>query len=233
MAAAAAAKATKPARFVSPRRRSMEGKVHVAKKEMGLDEDTYRGMMMNVTGKASLTQLSDAEVEKLIEDFKTKGWQAKPKSGAAGGVAKRADHPVARKARALWISLYQLGAIENHSEQALEAFAARQLKCDRLQWTRQDHADGLIEALVAIARRNGWDPKSKSLPEVKVRLIEAILTKLKEAGYAAENWSLSEAAERIAGFETNSPSTPCSWGDSAHVAIINKFAHLLKTGRKD
>jgi phage gp16-like protein len=229
---AALAKSAAPARFVSPRRRSMEGKVHVAKKEMGIDEDTYRGMMMDVTGKASLTQLSDREVEQLVEHFKTKGWQAKPKSGPLTS-SRRADHPIAKKARALWISLHQLGAIKNNSEQALEAFAKKQLKCDRLQWTRQDHADGLIEALIGIGRRHGWDAKHKSVPVIKVRLIEAILVKLKAAGYAGESWNLAEAANRIAGFETDSPSAPVSWGDSAHVAIINKFAHLLKTGRKD
>ena len=233
---AAVAKSAKPARFVSPRRRAMEGKVHVAKKEMGIDEDTYRGMMMDVTGKASLTQLNDREVEQLVEHFKAKGWQAKPKSPPkfAGSHSKGADHPTARKARALWISLYQLGAIENASERALETFVKRQMGIDRLAWANQGQMDKVIEGLIAIGRRHGWDAKQPNIKAIKVALAEAILAKLKAAGYAADNWTMAEAADRITGFVHEKGWTePGMWDDGDLTAITAKFAHLLKTGRKD
>ena len=232
---AALAKSAAPARFVSPRRRSMEGKVHVAKKEMGIDEDTYRGMMMDVTGKASLTQLNDREVEQLVEHFKAKGWQAKPKSPPkfAGSHSKGADHPTARKARALWISLYQLGAIENASERALETFVKRQMGIDRLAWANQGQMDKVIEGLIAIGRRHGWDAKHKSVVIIRVRLLEALLTKLKAAGYAAESWDLPAAAERIAGYKAKFSAAIGWWDDGDVTAITAKFAHLLKTGRND
>jgi phage gp16-like protein len=192
-------------------------------------------MMHEATGKSSLTQLTDAEAERLLGVFKAKGWQAKPKSGSksVSGRNARADHPVAKKARAMWISLHQLGAIENGSEQALEAFAARQLKCDRLQWARQDHADGLIEALMGIARRHGWDAKHRDLAVVKVRLMEALLAKLIEAGLADPDWDLADAACAIAGFGTNCPRTPRCWGDAAFTHITQEFAERLKSGGKD
>ena len=220
-------------RAISPQRRAMEGNIHVAKKETGIDEETYRAMMAEATGKSSLTQLTDAEAEQLLGVFKAKGWQAKSKSGVTPRRNARADHPVAKKARAMWISLHQLGAIENGSEQALEAFAARQLKCDRLQWTRQDHADGLIEALIGIARRHGWDAKHRDLAVVKVRLMEALLSNLIENGLADASWDLAEAAGEIAGFKTNCPLTPRNWGEPAFTEISQKFAQLLKTGREN
>ncbi|MFX8708345.1 regulatory protein GemA, partial [Acinetobacter baumannii] len=65
-------------------------------------------------------------------------------------------HPMARKARALWISLHKLGVVHNPSEQALEAFAKRQLGCEKLVWARQSDAYRLIEALKSMAERAGW-----------------------------------------------------------------------------
>ncbi|MFN3749357.1 MAG: gp16 family protein, partial [Sphingorhabdus sp.] len=133
-------------------RRAMIGKVHVAKKELGLDDDSYIAVIARVThGKMSSADCSDAELVAVIEEFRKLGWQAKPKNPAP----RHADHATARKARALWISLAQLGAIENGSEKALEAFATRQTGVDRMQWTDQALMYKLIEALNAIAMRNG------------------------------------------------------------------------------
>ena len=56
----------------------------------------------------------------------------------------------------MWISLYNLGAVRNPSEEALEAFATRQLRVERLQWANQSHCYKLIEALKAMAERAGW-----------------------------------------------------------------------------
>jgi hypothetical protein len=81
----------------------------------------------------------------MIEQMKRQGFTPKKAASSA------ADHPFAAKARALWISLYHLGAIDNPSEQGLEAFARRQLQCMKMQWANQAQAYKLIEALKAIA----------------------------------------------------------------------------------
>lgn len=163
---------TAPARQMG---KSLLAKVHIARKELGLDEDTYRDVLEAATGKRSAAALDDRDLVKVIEHFKARGWKptvvAGGKQGAAasGRSPRRADHPVARKARALWISLHQLGAVENPSEQALEAFAKRQLGVDRLQWADQSQGFKLIEALKRMAERAGWD-QSGSTEEIVERL---------------------------------------------------------------
>src|SRR5690606_20778762 len=104
------------------------------------------------TGKLSAAECTEAELATLIAWLQSKGFRPLPKAGGKAG----ASHPVARKARALWISLYHLGVVHNPSEQALEAFAARQVGCERLAWMRQGQGDKLIEALKAMAERAGW-----------------------------------------------------------------------------
>lgn len=64
----------------------------------------------------------------------------------------------------MWISLHQLGVVRNAEETALEAFAARQLHVERLQWADQGQVYKLIEALKAMAERAGWSQDMAGVP---------------------------------------------------------------------
>lgn len=188
---------------VSAHRRSMIGKVHVAKRELGLIEDDYRSILLHETGQTSLTTCSDAQISKLLDRLKSQGF--KPKKAA-----RAADHPGAGKARALWISLGQLGAIDNASEQALEAFTRRQMGCDRLQFANQRQIYKLVEALKAIAQRHGWDQQldgiapGNAVVVLKRRLIDAQMVKLRQAKWADPEWDARRAAYAFAGVEVAS-----------------------------
>lgn len=186
-----------------PHRRALIAKVKIAQKELGLDEDTYRGVLLEVTGRLSAADCTDAQLGKLVEHFRQHGF--KPKSARKPGMARLADHPSARKARAMWISLYNLGAIDNASEQALEAFARRQLDVAALQWANQTQCYKLIEALKAIAERHGWPQRADYVPAIhahhalKYALVEAIVAKLKSTDLAHSGWSIAETAYRLCG----------------------------------
>lgn len=140
-------------------RRAAVAKVQIARKELGLDDDTYRTMLERITGRTSSAACTDDQLGDVLDEMKAKGW--KPKVVQGGRTARRssavADHPSAKKARALWLSLWHLGEIEQSDETALEAFARRQLGVDRLQWADQAQCYKLIEALKAMANRAGWD----------------------------------------------------------------------------
>lgn len=156
----------------------MLAKVQIARKELGLDDDTYRAVLERLTGQRSAKGLSDAKLAIVLDEFKAKGWKPKVVAGAAPASAPKsgrrpADHPVARKARAMWISLHQLGVVQDPSESALEAFAKRQLKVDALQWADQRQGFRLIEALKAWAEREGWSQEG-STDEIKDRLARLI-----------------------------------------------------------
>lgn len=213
--------ATKPAQLDrgSKDRRLLIAKIHLAKKEMGLGDDDYRAMLVRVTTRLSSAECTLPELRSMVEEMKRQGFKPRPSTRTA------ADHPAAQKARALWISLYHLGAIHNSSEQALEAFAKRQLGCDRMQWANQAHAYKLIEALKAIGERNGWSFKSglgrvmgiratpPSLQVLKVRLVERIAHLLVERGLVPVDWTLKEVAFRIGGMERDGPVPMWELGD--------------------
>lgn len=188
----------------SSQRRSMIGKLHVAKNQLAMAEDDYRALLQRSAGVMSAAEADIAGLDRALKAMEGLGWKALPptrrKSGKSSSTRRPADHPVARKARALWISLWQLGAIDNASEQALEAFAKRQLGCTALQWADQSQCDRLIEALKAIAIRHGWKATG-SIAVLKRDLCRAILARLVEIGHVPAQWSLKDAMFRLFGEE--------------------------------
>lgn len=190
------------------RRRALIAKVHIGAKELGLAGDSYRDLLFGVTGKDSAGDCSDAELGGVLDRLKALGWKpAQPKGRGPGG-SRPADHPGALKARAMWISLYQLGAINDASEAGLEAFARRQLGCSRLQWADQSLVYKLIEAEKAIAERHGWNQSTEGLAPhavpvvLKRRLIERLTQKLRDTGLVPSDWSPRRAAFELAGIES-------------------------------
>jgi phage gp16-like protein len=182
-------------------RRALYAKINIGRQQLGLCEDGYRQMLFDSTGQLSLRDCSEQQLEAMLALLRSKGFQPTPR----GGAKRAAQHPVARKARALWISLHQLGVVHNPSEHALEAFAKRQLGCEKLVWAKQSHGHRLIEALKDMGAKKGWrfdDPatgKPASPATLKANLCEAILSRLKAHGVARMDWALHDAAWKLAG----------------------------------
>lgn len=171
---------------VADQRRALLAKVHVARKQLGMVEDDYRATLARVTGHTSAKDCSNRQLDRVLSELTRMGFSAARRTRSP-----RAGSGVARKARALWIGLYQLGAIGDRSEAALEAFGRRQLHVDRLQWANESEGFRLIEALKAIAERHGWaQAVSSRLPALdrvrltKDRLVGAQLARLAAAGAA-------------------------------------------------
>lgn len=191
--------AAAPAKFApDPRRRSMMAKIKIATKELCLEDDDYRAILRRVTGKASSTECSEPQLIAVLDEFKKLGWVpalAKPATDTPSR-SKPASHPAANKARALWLSLALLGVIRNRDEAALEAFARRQLGVERMAWADQAKVYKLIEALKAIAERNGWPQDVAGLAEpirvLKLRLCEAIFRKCKAQGALGPEMSMGQ-----------------------------------------
>lgn len=195
---AAAAVAPRP----DPQRRALIAKVHIAPKQLAMTDEDYRAVMRRITGKISAADCNVVQLQALVREFERMGFRtsAAPKKP---GAVKRADHPVARKARALWISLGLLCGVRDYSEAALEGFARRQMGCERFAWINQAQADKIIEALKDRLERHGCSQSLKGLAKVhhlfalKRHLCDAILLKLKRSGVIPSGWELGDAAWKL------------------------------------
>lgn len=233
MTAAARARApARPARFAAdPQRRVMIAKLHLAKKQLAMADDDYRDLLARATGARSAADCSRAQLEAALAEMARLGFTAQPKS-AASAARKGAFTPAASKARAMLISLGLMGVIRDSSEKALEAFARRQLGVDRLAWADQAQVYKLIEALKAIANRNGWNQSTEGLADpvwtLKLRLCEAITARLVEAGIAPAGTALATLAAEALG--TGGPVMMLTHGQLEQLAAA--LGARLKAGAK-
>jgi len=131
--------------------------VHVAKRDLALDDETYRAMLVAVTGEASSADLSVPQLQRVLDHMKRSGFTVRHKSPKdrprdsahpPGELSRRiAQDAQSKKIRALWLSLHDMGAVRDCSEAALGAYVKRITHCDALQWLDADQASRVIETL--------------------------------------------------------------------------------------
>jgi hypothetical protein len=117
--------------------------IHASAKNAGLDEEARRDVIESATGKRSAKGLTSAEGFRVIEAIKglSQGSQSPPSTGRSP--AKTMSGRYAGVLRALWLSGYNLGVVENRDDTALIAFVERQTKIAHPRFLL-DAADAMI-----------------------------------------------------------------------------------------
>lgn len=117
--------------------------IHVAKKQLNLDEETYRAVLVRVGGKPSAKDMSDDERKRVVEHFRKQGFTQAPR-----GLRKPLTGPFAKKLQALWIGAWNLGITRSADDAALIAFVKRQTGLDHVRFlTDPELAASAIEGL--------------------------------------------------------------------------------------
>ena len=117
--------------------------IHVAKKQLNLDDDTYRAICLRVTGKHSSAAMSEGERLRLIDEFRRQGFKTTSKGGR-----KRLEGKFAGKLQALWIAGWNLGVFHNRADEALIKFVQGQTGLDDVRFVHHaSDARSAIEGL--------------------------------------------------------------------------------------
>ncbi|WP_275064708.1 regulatory protein GemA [Bartonella sp. AU55XJBT] len=132
--------------------------IHMGRRALALDDETYRAMLYRLTGKYSAKDLSVLERRLVVDEMRACGFQPK---------AKLLEGKYAKKLQALWIAGWNLGIIRDRSDQALVRFVKRQTGIDHIRFLRDsDDACRAIEALKGwLQREGGVDWKGKKLQD--------------------------------------------------------------------
>ena len=64
-------------------RQNIMAKIHIGKKELGLDEETYRQGLQQITGKTSCREMNIAELLKVLQAMQAKGFKVRSKFNPA------------------------------------------------------------------------------------------------------------------------------------------------------
>lgn len=138
-------------------RQAALAKIHIAKKELHLDDDTYRHLLQEVAGVTSSKDLNEQGMKKVLERLQQAGFKprAAPKTRAL------ANDSQSRMIRGLWLQLHELGAVRSPDEAALGAFVKRMTGSEALQWLSDRKASVVIEHLKKWRKRAIHHPLEK------------------------------------------------------------------------
>ena len=134
-------------------------KIHVARKELALDDDDYRAILKRVTGKTSSAGLTPSEMDSALAEFQRLGWVPKRKKGGKKWrpTSERSD---IRYIFVLWRLLNQAGVVER-GPHALNSFVCgpkfHKKHSDAptdVNFLTIERAQDVIEALKDLCRRN-------------------------------------------------------------------------------
>ncbi len=119
--------------------------IHIAKTQLGIDDDTYRAILWTVARVKSSKDLDWTGRKKLLEHFKAKGWKPAPpkKAKAAKPVSAGQEGLV----RSLWTELHEAGKVRDPSDAALGSWLKRNRWPERPEWLNHNQMTQAIEAL--------------------------------------------------------------------------------------
>lgn len=104
--------------------RDLQKLIHVGCRELGIDADTRRDLQLVATGKASMSEMTDAELTRLLDALKARGFQPHAGKGAPQR-HPRAPRADLRLVHALWGALGRAGKLDKAGRAGLNAFVRR------------------------------------------------------------------------------------------------------------
>lgn len=119
-------------------------RIHIAKNELGMDDETYRAMLQNVAGVASSKDLTEAGFKKLMAHFKRCGWKPKAKPGKPS---------VGRSKQALISKVEALLTEAKLPWAYADAMAKRMYGIEQTGWLEPEQLQGIVAALTYDAKR--------------------------------------------------------------------------------
>ena len=116
-------------------------KIHIGKKDLHLDDDTYRDVLWRVTGKRSCKDMTIAQLQDVVKDMEKSGFtpKAAPKHGKKPSVVGKRQ-PLMDKIEAM---LADMGLHWNYAH----GMADSMFKIKRLQWLNDSQLYKLTQAL--------------------------------------------------------------------------------------
>lgn len=134
-------------------RTSMIKVIHIARRDLHLDDDTYRSLLGAVVpGKSSCRDMTVIELQNVIQALEAKGFKSKPQRRSQRRMSAPSD--VSLKIRAIWKTMFNQGFVRDGSDIGLDRFVRRHTRIrnggegiSSLEWLRADAEDNLLESL--------------------------------------------------------------------------------------
>jgi len=141
--------------------RALQKTIHVACRELGLDSDDRRALQLEVCGKTSMSDMTEADLTLVVKRLKKDGFKLASKGGSKRLLAPRSD---LRLVHVLWKKLGEAGALDRADRDGLNAFVRASfgdkwgsVPADIDMLRDADQINAVVRALKAWGKRVGID----------------------------------------------------------------------------
>lgn len=114
--------------YAAEQRRQLVSKIHIARTQLGMDEDSYRANLKHYgSGKESCLDMTTTELNAVLDAFIKLGFKPVKKTVKGRLSPSTAKGPKDERSaiRALWIFMHRAGFIQDGSETALNSWVQR------------------------------------------------------------------------------------------------------------
>lgn len=136
-------------------RNTQLARIHMGKKALGLDEDTYRSLLVRVSGMSSSAKMTAVQRNAVIAEMTRLGFKEEDRQARRrrfpGRPANVDQVPLLQKVEALLTDAKRPWSYAH-------AMADRMFKTNKVQWLRHDQLHSLVSALQVDANRKKKDP---------------------------------------------------------------------------
>jgi hypothetical protein len=106
--------------------RNLQRMIHVGCRDLGLDDDTRRDLQLVATGKASMADMTEAELRQVVKALQARGFKPFGKTGTTARRTGKGHAPAPRAdlryIHVLWRQLGDAGALKTPGRAGLNAF---------------------------------------------------------------------------------------------------------------
>lgn len=125
-------------------------KIHIAKKDLGLDDETYRSILARVAGVRSAKDLNPRQIGHVLAEFTRLGWT----STSAKLTGRKVPTPAPDREK-LMGKVEAFLAEAKRSWAYADGMAMRMFKVERVEWLDPQQLHKMVAALTYDARRHG------------------------------------------------------------------------------
>ncbi|HAF00411.1 MAG TPA: GemA protein [Methylophilaceae bacterium] len=122
-------------------------KIHIAKKDLGLDDETYRSLLWTAARVESSKDLDHAGRAAVLEHFKARGWKPKHVKPNVNNIKQ----PLIAKIAALLTDMQLSWAYA-------DGIAKQMFKREKVQWCNPQELRGIVAALVIKQSKQNGQP---------------------------------------------------------------------------
>ena len=104
----------------------LKAQIHIAKQQLGMDDETYRAVLKSATGKTSSAQMGVVDLHKALQAFKDKGFKSRPPRKKTDQKKPAGPYGLLQKIKDQWRGMGEQKILRDSSDAALRSYVSRQ-----------------------------------------------------------------------------------------------------------